>query len=275
VYGGTDALLSSGVTGLDVTWAEPDEVGRAIRDETSLVVVETPANPTLTLTDIEAVAKQAGDVPVLVDSTFATPILQRPLAFGASYVLHSASKYLGGHGDVIAGVVATDESRARPLRVTRSMTGGVLYPEAAWKLHKGLQTLALRVRAAQDGARHIAGRLYEHPKVQKVYYPGFPEGDPQGLVGRQMDGPGAMLAFEIEGGVQAGRRVMRSVELITPAVSLGSTDTLIQHPAGLTHRKVDPEVRQELGISDGLMRLSVGIENPDDLWKDLIRALEG
>lgn len=273
IYGGTDALLSSGVLGLDVSWVEADGVAEALRDDTSLVLVETPANPTLKLTDIAAVAEQAGDVPLLVDSTFATPVLQRPLEHGASYVLHSASKYIGGHGDVIAGVVATSEARARPLRVTRSLTGGILYPEAAWRLHKGLQTLAVRVRAAQEGARKLARRLYEHEGVRQIYFPEFPECDPAGLVGRQMDGPGAMVAFELEGGLEAGRRVMESVQLLTPAVSLGSTDTLIQHPAGLTHRKVDPEVRAELGITDGMMRISVGLEHPDDLWADLRDAM--
>jgi methionine-gamma-lyase len=275
IYGGTDALLTSGTLGFDVTWVEAHEVADAIRPETSLVVVETPANPTLGLTDIADVSEQAGDVPVLVDSTFATPVLQRPLEHGASYVLHSASKYIGGHGDVIAGVVATSEVRARPLRVTRSLTGGVLYPEAAWRLHKGLQTLSVRVEKAQDGARHLARRLYEHPQVNRVFFPEFPECDPNGLVGRQMDGPGAMVAFELAGGIDAGRHVMKTVELMTPAVSLGSTDTLIQHPAGLTHRKVDPEVRAELGITDGLLRVSVGLEHPDDLWADLARTLRG
>ncbi|MGM0556333.1 MAG: trans-sulfuration enzyme family protein [Myxococcota bacterium] len=273
IYGGTDALLSSDVTGLDVTWAEADKVAEAIRPETSLVIAETPANPTIGLVDIASVVEQAGGVPVLVDSTFATPVLQRPLEHGASYVLHSASKYIGGHGDVIAGVVATSEDRARGLRVMRSLTGGILHPEAAWRLHKGLQTLAIRVRHAQQGARHLARRLYEHEAVTRVYYPEFPECDPHGLVGRQMDGPGAMLAFELAGGLEAGRRVMESVRLMTPAVSLGSTDTLIQHPAGLTHRKVDPEVRAALGITDGMMRISVGLEDPDDLWADLRSAM--
>ncbi len=283
MYGGTDALLSSGLLGLSVSWVEADRVGEAIRDETALVIVETPANPTLELIDIARVAAQISEaagggraeVPLLVDSTFATPALQRPLEHGAQMVVHSATKFLGGHGDALGGVVATSEELARPLRMARTLTGGVLHPRAAYDLHRGLQTLQLRVEKAQQNARILAGRIYEHKAVSRVAYPGFPGGDPNGLVGRQMDGPGSMLAFELEGGIEAAVAVMERVELITPAVSLGSVDTLIQHPAGLTHRKVDPEVRGELGITDGLMRLSVGIENPEDLWEELRGILDG
>lgn len=274
MYGGTDGLLSSGLLGVEVDWADADSVGRAIRPETSLVIVETPANPTLQLVDIEQIVAQAGDVPVLVDSTFATPVLQQPLRHGAAMVLHSGTKFLGGHGDVIAGVIATSEAYARELRVVRSLTGGILHPRAAYDLHRGLQTLSLRVQKAQEGARRLAGRLYEHAAVGSVHYPGFPDCDPKGLVGRQMAGPGSLLAFELNGGFDAARKVMERVELITPAVSLGSTDTLIQHPAGLTHRKVEPEVREAHGITDGLMRLSVGVEEPEDLWKELRGILD-
>lgn len=274
MYGGTDGLLSSGLLDLDVEWADVDCVGRVIRPETSLVIVETPANPTLRLVDIEQVVAQAGDVPVLVDSTFATPVLQRPLRHGAAMVLHSGTKFLGGHGDVIAGVVATSEAFARELRVVRALTGGILHPRAAYDLHRGLQTLSLRVQKAQAGARRLAARLYEHRAVARVHYPGFPECDPKGLVGRQMDGPGSLLAFELVGGWDAAQQLVERVELITPAVSLGSTDTLLQHPAGLTHRKVDPDVREAHGITDGLMRLSVGVEAPEDLWLELRTILD-
>ncbi len=275
LYGGTDGLLTSGLLGLEVTWAAPERLAEAIGPDTALVLVETPANPTLTLTDIEKVVEQAGDVPVLVDSTFATPVLQRPLVHGAQMVLHSATKFIGGHGDVIAGVVACGEPWARKLRQVRALTGGILHPRAAYDLQRGLQTLAIRVHKAQQSAALLAGRLREHAAVNRVNFPGFPEGDPHGLVGRQMDGPGAMLAFELAGGFEAACGLMERVELITPAVSLGSVDTLIQHPAGLTHRKVDPEVRQEMGITDGLMRLSVGVEDPEDLWAELCAVLDG
>jgi methionine-gamma-lyase len=273
IYGTTDHLLACGMLGLEVTWATPETISEALRPETSLVITETPANPTLALVDIEAVVVQAGDVPVLVDSTFATPVLQRPLAHGAALVLHSATKFLGGHGDVVGGVIACGEGWARRLRQVRLMTGGLLHPLAGYLLHRGLATLPLRVERAQATAEELALRLSAHPAVERVHYPGLPGGDPQGLLGRQMDGPGAILAFEVSGGHAAAQAVLGGVSLMTPAVSLGSVDTLIQHPAGLTHRVVCAEGRAEGGISEGLLRLSVGLEAPDDLWADLEHAL--
>ena len=273
LYGGTDHLLVSGLLGMEVTWSSPEGVADAIRSDTALVILETPANPTLELVDIEMVVKQARGVPVLVDSTFATPILQRPLEHGAWIVLHSATKFLGGHGDVIAGVVATDEKWAAALRRVRVVTGGILHPLAAYLLHRGLQTLPVRVEAAQRSAAELAGRLEIHPAVQAVHYPGLSASDPLGLVGRQMDGPGSVLAFEIEGGRGAAAEVLETVKLMTPAVSLGSTDTLIQQPAGLTHHVVDPTARECCGISEGLLRISVGLEDVEDLWGDLQEAL--
>ncbi len=274
LYGTSDHLLTSGVLPIETRFVAAHEVAAALRQDTSLVIIETPANPTLALVDIADVVRQAGSVPVLVDSTFATPVLQKPLELGARLVLHSATKFLGGHGDVVAGVVATDEEQAAELRKVRLMTGGLLHPFAAYLLLRSLPTLALRVRAAQAGASFLAGRLAEHPVVAKVFYPGLAGCDPAGLVGRQMAGPGCLLAFEVEGGCEAAAKVMAAVRLMTPAVSLGSTDTLIQHPAGLTHRALSPEIRRAHGISDGLLRLSVGIEDPHDLWDDLAAALE-
>ena len=224
--------------------------------------------------DIEAAVREARGVPVMVDSTFMTPVLQRPLELGATLVLHSATKFLGGHGDVIAGVVATGEAWAARLRKVRIVTGALLHPLAAYLLHRGLPTLALRVRAAQDGARMLAERLARHPHVRCVHYPGRPGADPKHLVGRQMAGPGSVLAFEVAGGFDAARRTLESVKLIVSAVSLGTTDTLLQHPAGLTHRCVSDGARAATGISEGLLRLSVGIEDPDDLWRDLEQALD-
>ncbi len=273
IYGTTDHLLSCGLLGLDVTWTTPGGVAEAIRPETSLVVTETPANPTLDLLDLEAVVAQAGGVPVLVDSTFATPVLQRPIAHGVTMVLHSATKFLGGHGDVIAGVVATNEVWALRLRQVRVATGALLHPLAAYLLHRGLPTLALRVERAQATAQTLAERLAAHDGVAAVHYPGLPGGDPAGLLGRQMDGPGAVLAFEVAGGYDAAVALLRSVRVMTPAVSLGSADTLIQHPAGLTHRVVAEEARASSGITGGLLRLSVGLEHADDLWADLAQAL--
>ncbi|MCB0217313.1 MAG: PLP-dependent transferase [Chloroflexi bacterium] len=275
LYGGTDHLLASELLGLQVDFVSPDELAAALRPTTALVILETPGNPTLDLVDIAAVVEIAGQVPVLVDSTFATPVLQQPLALGARLVLHSGTKYLGGHGDVLAGVVATDDPAwADSLRAVRVATGAVLHPLAAFLLHRGLATLPLRVRASQAGAEILAGRLARHPLVERVRFPGLPGEDPLGIVGRQMAGPGAMLAFELSGGRDAATRLMAALRLITPAVSLGSVDSLIQHPAGLTHQVVDAAAKASSGISEGLLRLSVGLEDPEDLWEDLARGLE-
>lgn len=270
MYGGTDHLLESGLLPVTVTWAEPHEIKSAITKDTGLVFIETPANPTLALLDIEEIVKAAGNVPVVVDSTFATPVLQRPLSHGATMVLHSATKFLGGHGDVVAGVVATTEEWARKLRQVRILTGGILHPLAAFLLMRGLPTLPMRVEHAQRTATELARRLSAHPLVSAVHYPGLPGGDPAGLIGRQMSGPGTLIAFEVHGGLPAANAFMRALKLITPAVSLGSTDSLIQHPAGLTHRLIDPAVREAEGITDGLLRLSVGVESADALWNDLM-----
>ena len=273
LYGGTDHLLASGMLGLEVTWAGADGIAAAIRPDTALVMVETPANPTVALLDLEAVVRQAGRVPVLVDNTFATPILQNPLRQGATLVLHSATKFLGGHGDVLAGLVATNQDWATELRKVRVITGNVLHPLAAYLLHRSLPTLPLRVRAQQGGAQVLAERLAAHPAIAGVHYPGLPDQDPLGLLGRQMQGPGSLLAFELKGGFEAAATVMAAVQLITPAVSLGSVDSLIQHPAALTHRVVDAAAREHSGVSQSLMRLSVGLESSEDLWADLEQAL--
>lgn len=275
LYGGTDHLLSCGLLGVEVTWTDARSVGDAVRADTGLVVVETPANPTLALVDIADVVRQAGRVPVLVDSTFATPILQQPLRHGAAFALHSATKYLGGHGDVLAGVVATSDPWAAALRQVRILTGAVLHPMAAYLLHRGLPTLPSRVLEAQARAGELARRLRRHPSVARVHYPDGEAGDPRGLVGTQMLGPGSVIAFEVHGGFDAARRVMAGVRLVTPAVSLGSTDTLVEHPASLTHRVCSDEGRAEGGIEAGLLRLAVGLEHVDDLWADLNAALDG
>ena len=273
LYGGTDHLLASGMLGLEVTWAEADGITAAIRPDTAMVIVETPANPTLALLDLEDVVRQAGKVPVLVDNTFATPILQNPIQQGATLVLHSATKFLGGHGDVLAGLVATNNDWATELRKVRVITGNVLHPLAAYLLHRSLPTLPLRVRSQQAGAMVLAERLAKHPAISAVHFPGLQGQDPKGLLGRQMKGPGSLMAFELKGGFEAATTVMAEVKLMTPAVSLGSVDTLIQHPAALTHRVVNAEAREHSGVSQSLMRLSVGLESPEDLWADLEQAL--
>lgn len=276
VYGGTDHLLSSGLLGLDVTWARPGEIAGALRPDTSLVLLETPANPTLDLVDVESVVRLAGPVPVAVDNTFATPVLQNPACHGATFVIHSATKFLGGHGDVLAGVVATDRTWAQELRKVRVVTGNVLHPLAGYLLHRGLPTLPLRVRAAQQNAGYLAERLASHPAVGAVFYPGLrPGAAGSRVLGGQMRGPGSILAFEMRAGFEAAASVMASVRRMTPAVSLGSVDTLIQHPAALTHRVVEEGARREAGISDSLLRISAGVESAEDLWEDLRQALDG
>jgi len=273
LYGGTDHLLTSGLLGLRVSWATPENIEEHIQPDTALVICETPANPTLQLIDIEDIVRQAKGISVLVDSTFATPVLQRPLKHGAALVLHSGTKFIGGHGDVMAGVIACNEEWASRLRQIRILTGGNLLPLAAYTLHRGLQTLNIRVQAAQENAQILAKRLVNHDSVERVMYPGFAECDPKKLLNRQMLGPGTMIAFDLLGGYQAAHDLMSSVQLITPAVSLGSCDTLIQHPAGLTHRIVDPKAQRAGGIGPGLIRISVGLEDVEDLWNDLDLSL--
>jgi methionine-gamma-lyase len=274
LYGGTDHVLASGILGLEVSWVKPEGIRAALRPDTGLVLLETPANPTLALVDLDDVVEQAGKVPVLVDNTFATPVLQNPARHGVTLVLHSATKFLGGHGDVLAGAVATSAEWAQELRKIRVLTGNVLHPLAGYLLHRGLPTLPLRVRHAQAGAEELARRLQRHRKVARVFYPGLSSPADAPILRKQMRGKGAILAFTLAGGFEAASRVMASVELMTPAVSLGSVDTLIQHPAGLTHRVVEESARQSSGVSDSLLRLSVGLEDPDDLWADLEQALE-
>ena len=280
IYGTTDKLLSSGLLGMTVTWTDAVGVADAIREDTCAVTIETPVNPTLDLIDVAAVARAAGDRPLIVDSTFATPVLQQPLALGAAMVMHSATKFIGGHGDVLAGVVAADAAWAARLRRVRILTGAILHPFAAYHLHRGLATLPLRVHRAQETATRLAARLAAHPGVGQVYHPSLDGRDPAGLVGTQMSGPGPMLAFEVlgpdgsargEGAFGAADGFLRALRLATPAVSLGSTDTLAQHPAGLTQRVASGD--DGGAITPGLVRVSVGLEDADDLWRDLEQAL--
>lgn len=273
IYGTSDHLLDSGLLGISVNWTTAEKVADSITPDTAFVLVETPANPTLELVDIADVVRQAGHVPVVVDSTFATPVLQQPLELGAAMVLHSATKFLGGHGDVIAGVVACSEAMAAGLRQVRVATGALMHPWAAYLLHRSLPTLKLRVERAQQTALDLADRLSGHPAVGRVLYPGWNNSSQRALRQRQMSGGGCILAFELKDGYRAASDVIRNVSLMTPAVSLGSVDTLIQHPAGLTHRVVSDQGREAGGIGESLLRLSVGLEEADDLWQDLSGAL--
>lgn len=270
LYGGTDHVLESGLLGTEVTWTDVAGIADAVRDDTGLVVIETPANPTLELIDIARVVALAGDVPVLVDNTFATPILQQPARHGAALVLHSATKYLGGHGDAMGGIVATSTEWVTRLRQVRALTGGILHPMGAYLLHRGLRTLPLRVRAQQETAGVLADRLAAHPAVAVVHYPGMPGQDPDGLLGTQLAGAGSIIALDLAGGYSAAARFVEAVRVATHAVSLGGIDSLVQHPASLTHRPVVGEAKPGAGI----VRLSIGLEHVDDLTDDLLRALD-
>jgi cystathionine beta-lyase/cystathionine gamma-synthase len=271
LYGSADHLLDSGLLGNTISWAEADTVGESLTPDTSLIYIETPSNPTLKLNDIERIVRQANGVPVLVDNTFLTPILQNPIDCGATLSLHSATKYIGGHGDVLGGVVACSNEWAKRLRKIRVVTGGNLHPLAAYLLHRGLQTLPVRMERAQESAIIVADLLKNHPAVETVHYPQY-DAKFWSISGTQMRGPGAIIAFTVRSRAEAVM-LMESLRLITPAVSLGSTDTLIQHPAGLTHRLVDADSKAEQGISESLLRLSIGLEQPRDLWEDIEQAL--
>ena len=270
LYGGTDAILESGILGTRVTYAAPDEIAAHVTDDTGLVVLETPSNPTLELRDIADIARQAGDVPVMIDNTFASPVLQQPLRHGAAYSVHSATKYLGGHGDAMGGVVVTSPELARTLRPLRVVTGGVMDPFTAYLMLRGVGTLPIRMREQQRVAGEIAHWLVDQPAISRVFYPGLPGADPTGLIGRQMTGPGAMLAFEMVGGFDAAEKVCGALRLITHAVSLGGIDTLIEHPASLTHRVVTESAQPH----EAVLRISAGLEDPADLIADLAQALD-
>ena len=253
LYGCTFALLSHGVTryDIDVTFVDTtdlDEVKAAMRDNTKLVYLETPANPNLALTDIEAISKIAHEVEgckVIVDGTFTTPYIQRPLDLGADIVVHSATKYLNGHGDVIAGFVAGDKEFIDQVRLLgiKDLTGAVLSPFDAFLIARGLKTLKIRMEEHCKNAMEVAKFLEAHEAVEKVYYPGLESFPQYELAQKQMKLPGAMISFELKGGFEEGRKLMDSVELCKLAVSLGDAETLIQHPASMTHSPYTPEER--------------------------------
>lgn len=269
IYGGSDHLLNSGLLGTDVSFVAAGDVAAAITPRTGLVILESPGNPTLDLVDISSVVAAAGDVPVLVDNTFATPVLQRPLEHGARFVMHSATKYLGGHGDAMGGVLVGDADLMSMVRPIRAITGGILHPLGAYLLHRGLATLPIRVARQQETAIAVATELAGHAAVARALHPSLPGQDPLGLLDRQMSGPGSVLAIELRGGYEAAATVAKRVRLITHAVSLGGVDTLIQHPAGLTHRPVVAGARP----SEAILRISIGLEDPRDLLADLRQAL--
>ncbi|MBX9993580.1 MULTISPECIES: methionine gamma-lyase [Priestia] len=254
-----------------------EEILAAIRKDTACIYIETPINPTMTLVDLElvaSIAKQKG-IPVVVDNTFSTPYLQQPLKLGCDLVIHSATKFIGGHGDVVAGIVVGNKEVISVLRkTTQKDIGGILSPFDAWLLLRGLKTLAVRMDRHCENAEHIAKQLSLHPKVQAVYYPGDKKSTAYSLMQKQMKKGGGLLSFEVEGGYEETVKVVNQLKLISIAVSLGDAETLIQHPASMTHAVVPEEARKEMGISNELLRLSVGLEAWEDIMRDLQQALD-
>ncbi len=281
VYGGTYDLFAHrypqlGIETTFVDGADPGAFERALRDNTRLIYIETPGNPTLKLVDIAAVARIArrAGVVTVADNTFATPVCQRPIALGVDVVLHSATKYLCGHGDAVAGViVGTADFIKRLNREVIRPYGGIISPFNAWLIIRGMHTLTLRIERQAANALAVARFLASHPQVAWVSYPGLPSHPQHALARRQMSGFGAMVCFEVKGGLEAGRRLMNRVQLCSRAVSLGDVKTLITHPASMTHRTLDRAERLAVGISDGLVRLSVGAEDAEDIVADLEQAL--
>ena len=256
---------------------DPEQVRQAIKENTKLVFIETPANPTIEITDIRNVSSIAHEhnIPVCVDNTFCSPHLQRPLELDADIVLHSMTKFINGHADVVAGMLVTKtEEHYKLLRSTLVNMGGNMDPHQAYMVHRGLKTLGVRIDKAQQTAEHVAIFLEEHPKVEWVKYPGLKSHPQYELANKQMDGYGTMISFSLKGGFDAGKILMNSVEVALLAVSLGGVETLIQHPASMTHSKLSPENREKAGISEGLVRFAVGIEDEIDIINDLKQALD-
>ena len=281
LYGGTHQLFTQtlprmGITVTEVPADDPQNFADAMTERTKLVYLESPANPTLVLTDIAAVAEigHRGGATVLVDNTFCTPYLQNPLLLGADVVLHSATKYIGGHGDTVAGILVGRQDwilEAR-MEILRDV-GGCISPFNAWLLLRGLKTLPVRMDRHMENAAEIAQFLAYHPKVTDVIYPGLKTHPQHELARRQQRGFGGMISFMVEGGREAGRTVMDNVQLCTLAVSLGDVDTLIEHPASMTHSTYDEDELKKVGIDPGMVRLSVGLENVEDIIADLRQAL--
>lgn len=281
VYGASRVLLETyygrfGITSSYVDTTDLTAVRRALRPGTTLVYLETPSNPSMHVSDIELISELAhgqGAV-VVVDNTFASPYLQQPLALGADVVLHSVTKFLNGHADVVGGILASkDPAVHKRLRHVMVNAGCNMDPHQAFLVLRGLKTLGIRVERAQQNAMKVARWLREQPEVADVRYIGLESHPQHQLAKRQMTGFGSMIAFELKGGFEAGRRLMDNVKLATLAVSLGGVETLIEHPASMTHACMKPEDRREAGFSDGLVRYSVGIEDVDDLIEDLRQAL--
>ena len=282
VYGPTTTLLNTimkkfGVETSFVDTAKLEEVKKAIKQNTKVVYVETPGNPTLSISDIEEISKIAhkNNALVVVDNTFMSPALQNPIALGADVVMHSLTKFLNGHADVVGGIIVVkDETTYQHFRKTLNQLGGVIDPFNSFLVHRGLKTLAIRMERHCENAQKIAEWLEKHSLVESIRFPGL-KSHPHYQVGlKQHKGPGGMITIELKGGIEAGRLMMNSVKLFQLAVSLGGVESLIQHPASMTHFSMGKDARLAGGVTDGLVRISVGIENVNDLIADLEQALK-
>ncbi len=282
VYGGTHRFATQVMTRFGVRFSfvdtsDPANVAAALRDETQLVFTETPANPTLKLTDLAAVSEITSErgVPHVVDNTFLTPYYQRPLELGADLVIHSTTKYMDGHNATLGGaVVARSEEHQAKLRFMQKSAGMIMSPQVAWLTLQGTKTLSERMDRQSANALEVAAFLEGHPKVRSVSYPGLESFSQHELAKRQASGFGAMAWFEVDGGVEAGKKLMAAVELWSLAENLGSVESLITHPVTMTHGDMTPAERAAVGITDGLVRLSVGLEDAEDLIADLAQALD-
>ncbi len=281
IYGPARGVMESlfskfGVEYSYINTTKLEEVKNAIKPNTKLIYLETPANPTIEITDIQEISKIAHEkgIPVCVDNTFCSPYLQKPLDLGADIVLHSMTKFLNGHADIVAGMlVAKKEEDFKLLRNVMVNMGCNMDPTQAYMTRRGLKTLAVRIDKAQENAMKVAEFLENHPKVEWVKYPGLKSHPQYELGKKQMNGPGTMISFELKGGIKEGKIVMDNVKLALLAVSLGGIESLIQHPASMTHSKVSKENQEKAGITEGLVRYSVGIEDVEDIIADLDQAL--
>jgi cystathionine beta-lyase/cystathionine gamma-synthase len=281
VYGGTFRLFDKVMAPLGITYSmvdmsDPARVRAALRPSTKLVWMETPTNPMLKIFDIAAVAElaRAAGARLVVDNTFATPVLQRPLELGATAVMHSATKYLNGHSDVVGGALVTsDDALAERVGFLQNAMGSVPAPFDCYLVLRGLKTLGVRVRHQCQSAAILAERLEKHPAVARVAYPGLASHPGRALAAKQMKLPGAMISFETKGGLDVAARALSRLSVFSCAESLGGVESLAEHPAIMTHASVPEAARRALGISDGLVRLSVGLEGVEDLWADLEAAL--
>ncbi len=283
VYGPTCTLVDTVLSrfGIECTMVDTsdlDAVKLAMRPNTKVVFVETPGNPTLVICDLEAVCRMAHahGAQVVVDNTFMTPVLQQPFRWGVDVVVHSLTKFLNGHADVVGGmIVVKEESQYPTFRKMLNHLGGVLPPLESFLVHRGIKTLALRMQRHCENAMKVAEFLERHPAVEWVRFPGLKSHPQHEIAQRQMSGPGGMISFGLKAGLEAGRKMMNAVKLCGLAVSLGGVESLIQHPASMTHAGMGPDARKRANITDGLVRVSVGIENADDIIADLDQAMSG